>query len=251
MIYLHSGDECLRSINDISGVPINRPDRAGSRWKPVPHDELVTAIYTHAVDRGWELSDLQMCLTADASGVAGSCKVAIPNLEAVPGIDFELGFRSCNDLTSKVVITAGGRVIACTNGLLTGVAIMAKKHTTRLDLMKEIGVALDLYADQMRQAGETIERWKATPMSPAASDMLLVEAGRLGILPWSRIGMVEAEYRKPSFDEPSFHERTAWALMNAFTHIVKKQPVMRQMPAMNEFRELLEADITEATELVA
>ena len=56
-------------------------------------------------------------------------------------------------------------------------------------------------------------------------------------MPWSRIGAVDKEYRQPTFAE---HGRgTSWALLNAFTYTVKRNPALKQMEQMNRFRELL------------
>jgi len=82
-----------------------------------------------------------------------------------------------------------------------------------------------------------VEDLRNNKLRPAQADEILMEAGRNRLMPWSRIGAVDKEYRNPTFAE---HGRdTSWALLNAFTHTVKRNPPIEQMNQMNRFRALL------------
>ena len=64
-----------------------------------------------------------------------------------------------------------------------------------------------------------------------------MEAGRQRLMPWSRIGKVDAEYRKPTFAEHGQGPR--YALLQAFTNQVKQNAPLTQMTSMDRFRGLL------------
>ena len=66
----------------------------------------------------------------------------------------------------------------------------------------------------------------------------LVEAGRRGLMPWSRLGDVDKEYRNPRFSD-EFGTENSWALLNAFTWVVKRNPPARQMEQIDGFRSML------------
>ena len=82
-----------------------------------------------------------------------------------------------------------------------------------------------------------MDQMKLMKMTDEKRDEILMEAGRKRLLPWSRIGMVDKEYREPTFTQ--FTDRTAWGLYNAFTYIVQKSPARSQISAMANFRELV------------
>jgi hypothetical protein len=91
--------------------------------------------------------------------------------------------------------------------------------------------------DQINLVNSTVESMRERGLADSDSDRLLMQAGRKGLMPWSRIGMVDKEYREPRFGQ--FKKRNAWSLYNAFTYVVQKSPPHHQIPAINAFRQVV------------
>jgi hypothetical protein len=68
-------------------------------------------------------------------------------------------------------------------------------------------------------------------------DKALMQAGRDGLMSWSRIGQVDEEYNKPTFAD--HNEKTAWGLYNAFSYVLQKMPPQYHLNSMNQFRKIL------------
>jgi len=162
--------------------------------------------------------------------------VGIPGLD-LDGGDFGVGFVSSNARRKTLRLYVGGTITACTNGLITGEIVMKKRHTINLKLDDEIREGLNRYANSALRVNEQIAALADRALSTEKTDELLMAAGRLNLLPWSGIGKVDAEFREPTYADHA--QRTSWGLLNAFTHIVKNIPPLRQMDRIDAFRALL------------
>jgi hypothetical protein len=225
------------NADQLRAIPLETPDNAGRYWQGIQHGRLVDVLSMQIRNRGWEITESRFSLSKDQADLAGAFKMRLPGVDTPEGMDLSLGFVTSNALRKSLKMVVGAVVQVCNNGMATGEIVMQKKHTKQFSLSDEIQKSLDVYEVKSQTIKETVTRLRERELSPTEADEILMEAGRNHLMPFSRIGLVDAEYRKPTFEE---HGRgTSWALLNAFTYIVKKNPVHAQMNQMNKFRELL------------
>ena len=235
MIMVHGANKTLEQLHDI---PLVRPPNALSRWKGIQHGDLVEAIIGSVDDRGWAATDMQFAVGQDGARLAGAFDLALPELPAPAGLDFSLGVLTDNCCERALRLYVGARVEVCNNGLATGVIVLRHKHTTKFDLREELAVALDDYWMSARNMETVVFGLKRCKLVGGQYEQILVEAGRRGLMPWSRLGNVDEEFCHPRFPD-EIGMGTSWALLNAFTWVAKRNPPHRQMDQINGFRELL------------
>jgi len=224
-------------LNDLANVKLERPAKAGAYWQGIHHSRLTNTLVNEINSRGWEITESRFSLSKDEADLAGAFSLKIDNVETPEGMDLSLGFITSNAMRKSLTMVVGANILVCNNGMATGEIVMRKKHTSGFSLVDEIRQSLDQYEIKAGLIGNTVNSLRKAEISNAKSDEILMEAGRAGLMPWSRIGSVDKEYRKPTFAE---HGRgTSWALLNAFTYTVKRNPALKQMEQMNRFRELL------------
>lgn len=224
-------------INQLSRVKLQRPDKARSHWQGIRHIELVEAVQDECLSRGWKVTGSAFSLSADQGDLAGAFKLEVPDIRMPAGQGLEIGFLTSNMMRRKLKLVVGSRVFVCNNGMVSGDVVLCKKHTNRFDLHDSLTAAMDTYHEKALEIPKRVAALQQYELTVPEVDHILVETGRQGVMPWSLIGQVDKEYRQPTFAENG--QRTSWGLLNAFTHIVKKQPPLRQMDQINSFREML------------
>jgi len=234
MITVHGNNVDVEQLHEVKVV---KPQRAGRVWKGIQHGELVDAITDEVTSRGWKITDQQFSLSKNRADLAGAFELQIPNLEAPKDQAFSLGFITSNNMRRPLKLVVGTRVFVCNNGMATGQILMNKKHTINFDLYNELEYSIDEYMDKARLINNYVESLKNRNLTEPETEHILITAGRQGVMPWSRIGQVDEEYRNPTYQDHD--ERTSFGLLQAFTHIVKKNPPLEQMDQMSDFRTLL------------
>ena len=150
---------------------------------------------------------------------------------------FSLGVMHSNLGDHAVKFAVGAHVFCCANGMVTGDYTLKRKHTKGVVLEDIISTGIETYITKVDEIPLVMEGMKEKELQTQEVNNVLMEAGRQKLMPWSRIGQVDAEYRKPTFEE--HNEKTAWGLYNAFTYVVQKCPAHQQITSMNKFRELV------------
>jgi len=224
-------------LNDLTNIKLQRPEKAGKYWQGIHHSRLAITLVNEINSRGWEITESRFSLSKDEADLAGAFSLKIDDIEAPEGMDLSLGFLTSNAMRKALTMVVGANVQVCNNGMATGEIVMQKKHTSGFSLVEEVRQSLDHYEIRAKLIGGTVKSLRQCEISDTKTDEILMQAGRDGLMPWSRIGAVDKEYRKPTFAE---HGRgTSWALLNAFTYTVKRNPALKQMEQMNRFRQLL------------
>ena len=225
------------TVDDLNAVKLERPTKAGAYWQGIPHGALVNTLADEIRSRGWDVTEQRFSLSKDKGDLAGAFGLNIKDVNLPEGQSLSLGFLTSNMMRRSLMVVVGSKVAVCNNGMATGEIVMQRKHTSGFNLIGEIESALDQYVDKANKISGIVAGMRETELSPTQSDEILMEAGRQRLMPWARIGAVDKEYKNPTFAE---HGRgTSWALLNAFTYTVKRNPAMEQMNQMNRFRELL------------
>ena len=221
----------------VDAVEMLRPIHAGEYWQGIPH-RVLTEYLTEAIRRrGWKIEDEKYSLSFDDADIAGAYRLTIPELPAPRGQSYSLGFMSSNARRRALKLVVGTEIFICSNGMATGEVVMQKKHSTGLDIRDEIHQAVASYADKIQNVSGIVWSLQQRELSPTETARILVETGRRGILPWSRVGQVDAEYRRPTFGDHA--HPTSWGLYQAFTYIVQKQNPVQQLEGLTAFQTLL------------
>lgn len=105
-----------------------------------------------------------------------------------------------------------------------------------MESLVEEGFALLL--ERASEVGVHSRRLKAKRIGNATADRLSVEAGRREVLPWSQLGKVEEQWRRP--DHSAFRGRNAWSLYNAFTEVAKGRSASGQLSSLRKLVRLFE-----------
>ncbi len=220
-------------------IPVVTPerDRDISRWKGIQHGELADTVVKSLEERKVTIKEESWYVGHNDTHLTGSLTLTVPKKKAPKGMDFCLGLHHGNDMSYALKFAVGTKIFVCENGMVSGDIALRKLHTKGFDLKASVDDGLDQFLNQLDQVGEFIATLKAMDISDARRDKLLMEAGRRGLLPWSRIGKVDREYRKPRFRD--FNQRNGWGLYNAFTYVVQKCPAHEQISSMSAFRDLV------------
>ncbi len=231
------------TIEDLRQIPLVRPVDAGGRWKGIQHGELVDLIVADVEDRGWVLGESQFSVSNNGADMAGALSLAIPKMRRTEGLVLGLGILTSNNRHRALSLFVGGTVSVCTNGLTTGEIVLHRQHTRCLDLRKQIQTALDYYTMAAWRIPKVVAGLRERELTEQEHEHVLMEAGRRGFMPWSRLGDVDWEYYRPRFGG-EFGEGNSWAMLNAFSWVAKRNPPRRQMEQIDGFRKLLPTTYT-------
>jgi hypothetical protein len=235
---IHVNSSTSVTLDKLARLKVTTPKEAGRYWQPIRHIDLVTALHEEIEWRKWTHVKDVLSLSATGSELAGVIHLRHPEI-SIPGVELCLGFLNSNSLRRRLKIAVGGNVMVCHNGVVTGEVLLQHRHTINFDLKDEIREALDGYQKQAKGVLGVIKRWQEKEIKQSTVDSILMEVARERVLPWSHVGLVDHEYRFPRHKDPTFQARTSWALLMAFTEVVKKSPPLVQMDRISRFRELL------------
>lgn len=233
--------------NELKRTYVEPPKGAGSHYKAIQHGELIDAMDAAADDRGWKLTGGKFSLSKDRRGLAAAFDLTGGDLDAPEGQTLGMGVLTANDRRTPLKIVVGTTVACCNNGMVSGELILKMKHTIGKDLPGVLSDAFDRYATAAKMIESQVAAMRETGLSDRVANEVLMNAGRNGVMPWSMVGKVDAEYRKPTFAE---HGRgTSWAMLNAFTHIVKACNPATQLSRISAFRGYLPVADREADDV--
>jgi len=249
----------------LDDIPVtDRGDRS-HRWSGIQHGELarhltdrVTAAGLEIVDQTWSIgrggAQLFGYLDLDPSELlldAQSVRQLDQSQEldrwehgfdgfALEVVALRMGVVHSNDSSLSLRLVVVPVVLVCSNGMSVtgGMIAVQKKHTIGLNLAQALDDGIRTYLLRAQRIDETISELRSVNLSqPTLADHLIVEAGRRGMFPWSKLGKVERYWRRPPHAE--FEAGNGWSLMNAFTEVAKSFPMRTEMDAANRIRRLI------------
>jgi len=221
----------------LNEVELVRPERARKYWCGIKHGDLVENIKNKLIDKNFTIDGEAYSLNNAKTDLVGGFDVSHPTINPGGGQTLSFGFSTSNAMMKKLQIYVGSKISVCTNGFVTGEVVMDRKHTINLDLLTALDEALVNYMEKATQIPVITKGLVEYELTQRQSDLILMHAGRSGVLPWSRIGQVEKEYRHPTYADHNV--KSSWGLLNAATHIIKQSPAQLQMSQMNQIRAML------------
>jgi len=236
MITVYGANKTRSDLHDID-LPI-RPE--APRWVGIQHGQLADSLEHVLGARGIEISLEKWSTSRDNQTLVGGVDLRVPasfGISEIDGVQYSLGVRHSNNGLHALSFMAGGKIAICLNGIATGEIILNRKHTKGVDIHEVLNRGITNYLEKIRGLSVHINDMKQRTVTQSRADNMLMHAGRARLLPWSGIGKVEKEYRNPRHDE--FKHGTQWGLYNAFTEIAKKINPVKQLHAINGFRQIV------------
>lgn len=223
----------------LAEIPVIRPEHVKDRWQGIRHGDLVDCITKQAGERNLKIEEESWFVNGpNRSCLQGSLRLKLPNLkDPAKDVAFSLGVIHSNNADIALRFAVGAYVFICKNGVVTGDFVLSRKHTIGLELPEQVSRGLDRYLEEVKNIKPAILNMKKRGLVTEDVDRILMRAGREGLMPWSRIGLVDKEYGAPRFKE--FKPRNGWSLYNAFTYIEQKCRPRDQIQAMRLFKDLV------------
>lgn len=232
MLYL--SPDRTRTVEQLRRIPVptepgwSTRGGGGSRWKPVNHGELVDTLFEEVERAGLRCAEHAWGVNDAGTDLFGSVVFERPGGRVLPeGTALSLALRHSNAGRYALTFGFGGRVLVCSNGLLVAEHTVSRKHTTNVRLEEPIREGLERLLEGTERTASFVARLRATRVNKRLADRILVEAARTDVLPWSKLGKVDALWRDNP--EPTFRPRTAWSLYNCFTEVLKQTGPARQL----------------------
>lgn len=211
-----------------------KPEPKGPRHAPIAHIDLVESITRAATDRGLTIRREDLAVQRGAALIFGVMDFDAPGLseQLLPegeGGCLSLGFRAGNDRQMSLQAVAGGRVFVCDNLCFSGDMIaLQRKHTTGLDLDKEVDGALDRYLEHANRLGDELRRLQDTAITDDEAKVIILDIFAEGALTPTKLPQVIDNYFHPNEGMTDCLPRTLWGLHNACSRIVRD---LRPKPA--------------------
>jgi len=211
---------------------------SGARWMPIQHGELADTIVSTVEKKGLHIASESWKTYRKGMGLIGHVdfdstgKVDLPD-----GMKLSLGLKHSNDGLWALTFVVGARVFICSNGMVSGEFVVKRKHTTGMKMKSFIRNSVKKFIKQSRAIGPIVDDMKEFDIEYPTEEHILCESARRNIMPWSKLGKVDRNFRQTPYEE--FEDNNGWSLYNAYTQVAKEQPEIRQLAVMSKMRELI------------
>jgi hypothetical protein len=216
-----------------------------STFKPVPHIELIQSLEAQLAKRDIAIrtydSGALLGQRAEQFAIGGGGNILFGTIDLVKngihGTCASIGLRTANDRTMALQMIAGLRVFVCDNLAFSGDTIMMKRrHTSGLNLMEELTIALDKYEQHYSSLKDEVEKLRTLGMTDNAAKEILYDVFAQGIMPSRFLPAVNEVYfdKFVTSDEPkfaAFKDRSGWSLLNSLTEVAKQMPLTTRIKA--------------------
>lgn len=232
-----------RTVEQLRQIPVPETRGwgagGGGTWKPVGHGALADTVLGEIARAGLRPASARWAVNDSETDLFGAV-VFEPRrgLRLPKGTALALALRHSNAGRYALTFGFGAQVFVCSNGMLAAQHTVARKHTKRVRLEEPIREGLGRLLDDTQRISDFVAELRGTRVSQRLADRVLVEAGRRKLLPWSKLGKVEALWR----DNPqrAFRARNAWSLYNCFTEVAKQRGAARQLETLEGLSGLFE-----------
>jgi len=229
------------TIKDISSIPM--PEQTDT-YCPVSQTELWNSVQKAFGVYGYRIDNESHQVHRKRPLFVSSMDVCSDSLSEMGGtVKWTVAAMNAYDKSSSVRLIFGGRVFACSNGLIVADHILRTKHTTHVwdrlpDLIAE---AVEGFEGEVLRYQEEQAKIKEITASTESLSQFTVRIAQKGILPKTQMLDFYEESVAPSFDYQT-QPLCLWNFQAAFTHLAKTMnPVERPRRVMAFDRALREA----------
>lgn len=215
------------------------PNRAKetSYWEGITHADAVRTIRKVAKENKLTITDEQFQLANTGNHTlfaSWDFKRAVPG---VKGATMSMGYRHSNIGRFAHTFATGARVAVCANGIISGEFTLRRKHTTSVNFLDLVRQAYEQYLEDIKKIRPMIVGLQKKDLDDADAAEIMLESCRRGILKWSRIRLVDKEWREPTHRQ--FEDANGWSLYNCFTQSAKITTPAQQIAILRDVPELI------------
>jgi hypothetical protein len=209
--------------------------------RPIPHHEIVNTLVETLSFRHIGVVRDEYAVSPDGMKMFG-----VLDLETgMDGCRFSIGIRNSHDKSMRLAMTAGLRVLVCSNMAFSGdfTPVLAK-HSKSFSLLDSISVGVDRMQRNFEPMRKQVETWRASELTTVSAKMIIYEAfieSELEV-PKHLARTVHDQYFNPPYEE--FKPRTIWSLSNAFTSAFKELDPIPQFKATAKLAGFLEGRLS-------
>lgn len=220
--------------DELTKRSVNTPP-ATKTYIPTRHNEFFDLAIERVEEKGFRYKDLNIQLSKDDSRMFATMTVVKRGLKT--GKDYELvvGMRNSYDKSAAMGFAIGARVIVCSNMSFYGDLMATHKHTIHSvkGITARVAHAAELIENFTMKQDALFAALKGRQMNPAAANELILKLVESDVLVSGRQVMsVRNQFNAPKHKE--FGARTAWALYNGVTDVMKSSFTYRPHLAMNK-----------------
>jgi len=223
---------CTTQLNDLPHIKIPESKTAGAYWKPLKHSDLITSLILNAKKSGFTLTDNRVLIWYGNLRMDASLKFTI--LDKTSKIPLWLGVSASNDRSRVLKFYSG---IEMEDSYLITNCFTGGKYTTAFDVDLEAQRAIDILSGDLANAVEDHDTMISTRIPSPDYDSTMMEVGRRGILPWSKIG--KADHGTNRVKIKSF-----WDFHRSVTKVIGLTSGPKQLDNLYALRELVVSKIT-------
>jgi hypothetical protein len=216
---------------------------AGSRHVPVRHIELVEMIEEAMLRNSWKIGRSKFFLTGNGMGLAASWEFSgVGTRTGDPFAIQSLGIVTSNDRSRQLRLWPG-TVLTGSNTAFVLDEFIIGKHSTGIDLKSGIEEAFDYCREKAAKMPISIDKFKKTGFACGEWNEFILLVARMGILPWSRIGVADRLHTGLGvLDECCGVKRTKWRALHALAVAAAHGPTMEQLPTLAKLRSMVEKE---------
>jgi len=217
---------------ELKTIPLMRmAGKFGRRWKGIQHDQFVGTLEESMEDRGWTLIGNKFSVIRDGDLMVGCIDFTLPGF---PSTDFgetirpAIGFINDNGGNLGMRFYAG--VIDGDYGIVLCSLPFEHQHSIRLDLSQAFVDLVDHFENIMGKIRRGTQGLGT--LSPLDYACILLDAGREGLMPWSRLGKIDELFWTRD-------NTTRWALLQDFSQVNQMNRLHLQMENAAAFRAIV------------
>jgi hypothetical protein len=230
----------LVSLDELATIPAGDP--VGPRHRPVPHLVLVTTVRDAFAERGYAVEREHYSVTRHGARLFGTLDLQpVTGRSLTESMDggMAVGLRHSNDAAFALGVIAGVRVFVCDNLVFSGgESLLRRKHTTGLDLDREVHRGMDRAFASYRDLGRLIDNVRNTALTDDQARLAIYSLVLDGeVLAPSQLGKVHSWYfhadeiaSDADIDRglDDVAQRTAYGVMSAVTRVARDFSPHRQ-----------------------
>lgn len=209
------------TASQICAVPLKTPASAGGMWEGTSHSDLIKLTEGHLKSTGLTPYEFRGSVARDGFDVAAGWLVSgHPNISrGVPGLAVvhSNARRQAMNFYSGTVTADGVPVVV---GIIKG-----WRAVKDVDRRAELARVFGEWADYQLVSVVVTHRLTQEPLTNDRAEAVLMNAGRKKLVPWNRIGLVDAFWRRNG-------NKTKLGFLAAVWEWVKRSPAHEQMERM-------------------
>jgi hypothetical protein len=212
-------------------VPLIIHSEAGKFYQAISHGALVEALEKEAQAKEIKLGNRDVHLSDDKLSAIVSFTASVPRAKLDKTISLFLGLVNSNTGNAPIRLYTGVIIVKEELPLIFDKLIVGK-HTVRIDIESRMRDAIGAFLSQCGAYSTIVQQLRNKSLTRGTVDSLLVNAGvghnMVQMMPWSRLGLVDTEFRKES-------DQTAYNLLRCFSKYIKLSPPLRHYDSLYKF----------------